>query len=73
MSYKFTILINKEDEWYVAKCVELGVASQGKTIEDAQKNIKEAVELYLEDLPETKRKYLHKQEPLITMLELNRA
>ncbi|MBI5562960.1 MAG: type II toxin-antitoxin system HicB family antitoxin [Deltaproteobacteria bacterium] len=43
--------------WYVALCVELGVVSQGKTIEEAQTNLKEAVELYLEsfgteDLPE---------------------
>ena len=42
----------------VARCVELDTVSQGKTIEDAQANLKEAVELYLEsfgteDLPET--------------------
>lgn len=73
MNYKFTIIINQEDNWFVAKCVELGVVSQGKTIEEAQKNIKEATELYLEDLPETKRRYLSKKKPLITMLELNRV
>jgi len=32
----------------VAHCVELGVVSQGKTIEEAKANLKEAVELYLE-------------------------
>ena len=42
----------------MAHCVELGVVSQGKTIEEAQANLKEAVELYLEsfgteDLPES--------------------
>ncbi len=57
MSKKFTAVITREDNWYVAHCVELGVVSQGKTIEDAQKNLKEAVELYIEsfgaeDLPE---------------------
>jgi len=45
---KFTALITKEEKWYVAHCVELGVVSQGKTIEEAQKNLKEAVELYIE-------------------------
>ncbi len=71
MSYKYTIIINQEDEWWVAKCAELGVVSQGKTIEEAQKNIKEAVELYIDDQPEQKKLYLHKKEPLITTLELN--
>jgi predicted RNase H-like HicB family nuclease len=55
---KFTAIITKEKKWYVAHCVELGVVSQGKTIEEAQKNLREAVELYIEsfgtgDLPES--------------------
>ncbi len=45
---KFTAVITKEENWYVAHCVELGVVSQGKTIEEAQRNLREAVELYLE-------------------------
>ena len=58
MSKKFTAVITREDKWYVGHCVELGVVSQGKTIEEAQANLKEAVELYLEsfgtdDLPES--------------------
>ena len=48
MPKRFTAIINKETNWYVAHCVELGVVSQGKTIEEAQANLKEAVELYLE-------------------------
>jgi len=69
MTYKFTTVINKEDKWYVARCVELGVVSQGRTIEEAQENLKEAVELYLEDLPKAK-KQLPKYAPLVTTLEL---
>ena len=49
MSYKFTIIIQKEENWYVAKCAENNVASQGKTLEEAVENLKEAVELYYED------------------------
>ena len=45
MKYTFTTAIHKEGKWYVAHCVELGVASQGKTVAEARKNIKEAVEL----------------------------
>jgi len=69
MTYKFTTIISQEGKWFVARCVELGVVSQGKTIEEAQRNLKEAVELYLEDRPKTK-KYLSKKTPLITSLEL---
>lgn len=49
MSYRLTVLIQKEDNWYVAKCVENNVASQGKTMEEAMGNLKEAVSLYYED------------------------
>jgi len=72
MTYHFTAIINKEGKWFVAKCVELGVVSQGKTIEQAQKNLKEASELFLEKetLP---KKYLPKKAPLITTFELKHA
>lgn len=72
MTYKFTTIITQEDKWYVARCVELGVVSQGRTIEKAQENLKEAVELYLEDQPKSK-KYSLKKAPLITSLELTYA
>ena len=48
MLKKNTAVITKEEKWYVARCVELGVVSQGKTIEKAQANLKEAVGLYIE-------------------------
>lgn len=43
-------VIWKEDKWYVAKALEVEVASQGKSQEEALKNLKEALELYFEDL-----------------------
>lgn len=46
-------LIEKEGNLYSAICLELNVASQGKTIEDAKKNLKEAIELYLDDVLES--------------------
>ena len=49
---RFTAVIVKEEKWYVAHCIELGVVSQGKTIEEAQKNLREAVELYIESFGE---------------------
>lgn len=72
MVYRFTTAITKEGKWYVARCIELGVVSQGKTIEEAQENLKEAVELYLEDRPKARR-YLPLRAPLVTTLELKHA
>ena len=51
MSFKVTVVIQKDDDWFVAKCVENSVASQGKTVEEAMNNLKEALELYYEDVP----------------------
>lgn len=49
----FAALIREEPEGgYSVLCPELGVASQGETIEEAKKNIVEAVELYLESAKE---------------------
>lgn len=41
----------KDGAWYVASCVELGVTTQGRTLEEAENNLREAVALYVEDLP----------------------
>ncbi len=60
MSIKYNVMIQKEEEWYVAKCLDNNVASQGKTIEEALKNLKEALELYLqnEEVVQPKETYL---------------
>lgn len=43
------VLLWKEDKWYVSKCVEVEVTSQGKTKNEALKNIEEALGLFFED------------------------
>ena len=55
--YRADIIINKEklsdgSDVFVVNCINLGIASQGDTTEEAIKNIKEAIELYLEEQPE---------------------
>ena len=42
------IIISYEDPWYIAKDIATSVASQGKTMEEAQNNLREALELYFE-------------------------
>ncbi|HEY3876088.1 MAG TPA: type II toxin-antitoxin system HicB family antitoxin [Candidatus Kapabacteria bacterium] len=45
---KYTAVIQDEDGGFVSLCPELDVASQGDSVEEALKNLKEAVELFLE-------------------------
>ncbi len=52
---KLHTILWKEDKWFIAKALEVEVASQGKTEEEALKNLKEALELYFEDQKEVAR------------------
>ena len=45
---KFTAILHKEEDMYVALCPELDIASQGYTIEEARENLKEAISLFFE-------------------------
>lgn len=38
----------REDDWYVSECKDLEIASQGRTLEEAQVNLQEAIMLFLE-------------------------
>jgi predicted RNase H-like HicB family nuclease len=40
--------IKFDGKWYVARCLDLPVTSQGPTLAEAKANLTEAVELYLE-------------------------
>lgn len=61
----FTAIIYKEEDMYVAECSEVGTVSQGKTIEEAINNLKEATELYLEEFP-----FKEERKPLLTTFEV---
>lgn len=45
---KFTAIIEREGDGYVALCPEFDIASQGDSIEDARNNLIEALELFFE-------------------------
>lgn len=47
-----TAAVHQEEDWYIAQCLEIDVASQGQSIEEALNNLREAVELYLSEVPE---------------------
>ena len=48
MKRAFAATVWREGRWYVSQCLELDVASQGDTEEEALANLKEAIELHFE-------------------------
>jgi predicted RNase H-like HicB family nuclease len=71
MTRKASVLIEKDEHGYYAWCPELkGCQSQGATVEDALANIREAIELYLETLPDDERDALLSREILTTSVEV---
>ena len=48
MQRTFTASVWQEGEWYLAQALEVDVASQGKSADEALANLREAIELYLE-------------------------
>jgi predicted RNase H-like HicB family nuclease len=68
MKLELTAAVWQEDKWFVSQCVELGVASQGRSEDEALANLEEAVLLYLQDdeTGETKAPpVLRKVRPLV--------
>jgi predicted RNase H-like HicB family nuclease len=53
MSKHITVAIWQENDWFIAKCIENNVASQGHTMDEVLDNLKEAVSLYYEGESET--------------------
>jgi len=56
--FEFTGAIFKEVRWFVSLCLDLDVASQGRTVPEAKKMLAEAVTLYLEGCFESNLPYL---------------
>ncbi len=61
---KFTVILREEDEGgYSVQCLDLpGAISEGDTREDALKNIREAIQGYLEAFPEEAERLKLKKE-----------
>ena len=49
---RLTAAVTNESHWWVARCLEVEVTSQGATPDDALANLKEALELYFENEPQ---------------------
>jgi len=59
MYLPITIEIIKKDRWYIARAVELDFISQGKTPEEAKKNLYEVIDIQFEEMKkmETLKEY----------------
>ena len=70
---QITAIIEREGDGYVALCPELDIASQGRSVEEARANLREAVELFFDtaDPSEVERR-LH-SEVYVTRLDVVRG
>ena len=50
MEKKYTAIVRKSRLEYVAMCLELNVSARGEDLAAVEKNLRAAIELYLEDL-----------------------
>ena len=70
MNFKGTVIIKREEDWFVATCIENNIASQGKTIDEATENLKEAIALFYEDDTEETIMLPFQEQVYITSLEM---
>jgi predicted RNase H-like HicB family nuclease len=60
-----TAAVTREGDWYVARCLEVEAVSQGDTVERAIANLKDVVEVYLDEEP-----FSEPAAPLITSFDV---
>jgi len=70
MKKKLTAIIEREGDGFVALCPELDVASQGDTIDEARKNLQEALTLFFETASSEEIKTRLHEEIYVTQVEV---
>jgi predicted RNase H-like HicB family nuclease len=70
MPRRFTAIIEREDDAYVALCPEIDIASQGQTVSEARANLAEAIELFLETASQEERARRLSGEVYVTQIEV---
>jgi len=66
---RIRVLVWREEDMFVAREVVTGVTSQGRSVEEALENLREALELYLEEVPEALEKLEALDRSLVGVLE----
>ena len=70
MKRQLTAIIEREGNGYVSLCPELDIASQGDTIENARRNLQEALELFFEAASKEEIKDRLREEVYVTQVEV---
>ena len=68
--HTFTAIIESEGDGYTALCPELDIASQGDSVEQARKNLIEAIELFFETASKAEIQERLHDEVFVTRLEV---
>ena len=71
MKKQLTAIIEREGLGYVSLCLELDIASQGDTIEEARENLREAVELFFETASKSELQTRLHEEVYVTRVEVS--
>ncbi len=66
---RIRVLVWREEDMFVAREVVTGITSQGRSVEEALENLREALELYLEEVPEALEKLEVLDRNLVGVLE----
>jgi predicted RNase H-like HicB family nuclease len=67
---KLTAVIERDGDGYVSLCPEVDIASQGKSIEEARDNLREALELFFESASPDEIKQRLREEVFVTQVEV---
>lgn len=49
VQFPFPVFITKENNWFIAECSILNIATQGKTENESKKNMEDLIEEYIRD------------------------
>lgn len=70
MRQRFTAIIEREGDAFVALCPEFDIASQGGSIDEARTNLLEAIELFLETASPAEIERRASGEVYVTQIEV---
>ena len=70
MTKKLTAIIELEGDGFVSLCPEVDIASQGDTVDEARKNLQEALELFFEAASPVEVKERLHEEIYVTQVEV---
>ena len=71
MNRSFTAFIQREDDMYVSLCPELEIASQGETVQEARENLREAIQLFLEEADSAESQSPRQTEQYVSSVEVS--